>query len=609
MKKYFSSLIITAIIGISFFAITAPVHAQEGVCSITSARFDKNGFLPGLLKKTGNTVTKEPVKLTITTENCVGKHLRIVGTTRSSSELFTSAGVMATAASLFETYAQLLYTGPALIYGTIAEGDVEAFDKNGIIADSNPVWLSFLANERPCETASGADCIVSVEVYNLTDGISDPIYDSYKEEKQQAILSYECINDSDGTNEAGLFGNICSSHAEVFEGGQVGEFFGNRGSWDFLGKSPNLKSATFGGDIIEDVTEFNTDSPCYDNDPNSLTYGGYKPGCNALLAPLPGLSLIDSTVTLGTYINTIVRLAIGLIVVFAVVMLVSYGFQYMTQGSITGKANAKEKIQNALIGVLIALGVFVILATINPNLLNLEPNIEEVSVSLQEISAGEFQAITGELPPTSAEVDALSRTVAKELGIPYCVFPAIFSTESQGKAGVIGHDENVKLSTRSDIPARKKFLNSGIKFNGETFTKNDDKITNNDGTKTQPLKPNDPGLGLDWRFSHGIGLTQFTFFPTVSGNEPNANAPTPTRNVIGFGAITPKQAFDPETNLRAGGTVYKTYLQICNNDIRAAFDAYGDGSCDKRPDNGSGRNPAKKYAVYQTCVAQFGTGS
>lgn len=107
---------------------------------------------------------------------------------------------------------------------------------------------------------------------------------------------------------------------------------------------------------------------------NELTPSGqntntdYKP-----LAPLPGLDDVYDTTgncPLGKYLKIMIGLVIGIATVLAMVMIVLGGMEYMTSELISSKEAGKEKIKNAIIGLLIALGAWLILNTINPTLLN-----------------------------------------------------------------------------------------------------------------------------------------------------------------------------------------------------------------------------------------------
>ena len=90
------------------------------------------------------------------------------------------------------------------------------------------------------------------------------------------------------------------------------------------------------------------------------------------LAKLPGLGTFDSKepCALGRYLNILVKILIGFSAVLAMVMIVIGGIEYMTSELVSSKKAGIERITNAILGLLIALTAFLILNTINPNLLN-----------------------------------------------------------------------------------------------------------------------------------------------------------------------------------------------------------------------------------------------
>src|SRR3989344_5179787 len=108
------------------------------------------------------------------------------------------------------------------------------------------------------------------------------------------------------------------------------------------------------------------------------------------LAPLPGLgdtiqtdsgckfdekgNIIPGSCTnpcpFGNYLNIIIKLVIGIAAVLAMVMIVMGGIEYMTSDLISSKEAGKDTIRNAILGLLIALGAYLILNTINPQLLS-----------------------------------------------------------------------------------------------------------------------------------------------------------------------------------------------------------------------------------------------
>ncbi len=104
-----------------------------------------------------------------------------------------------------------------------------------------------------------------------------------------------------------------------------------------------------------------------------------------LLEPLPmgadgEFSKINSGTGLSSYLQTFFKILLGIITVLAVVMIIVGGVQYMTTDAIGGKENGKETVTNALGGLILALGSWLILNTINPDLVSFKLNIKDVEV-------------------------------------------------------------------------------------------------------------------------------------------------------------------------------------------------------------------------------------
>ena len=96
-----------------------------------------------------------------------------------------------------------------------------------------------------------------------------------------------------------------------------------------------------------------------------------------LLAPLPDTNngTMDTFPTgdsgaLSGYLNLMIKLFIGICAVLAVVMIVMGGIEYMTSELISSKQAGKDRILHAIFGLILALGAWTILNTINPKLLD-----------------------------------------------------------------------------------------------------------------------------------------------------------------------------------------------------------------------------------------------
>jgi lipoprotein-anchoring transpeptidase ErfK/SrfK len=101
----------------------------------------------------------------------------------------------------------------------------------------------------------------------------------------------------------------------------------------------------------------------------------------SLLAPIGDFT--EAPNNIGDYFNIIFKIAIGLCGALAVVMIVIGGVQYMGDESIFGKTEAKSRITKAILGLLIALGSWALLNTVNPDLLGGKGvNIRQVSAEI-----------------------------------------------------------------------------------------------------------------------------------------------------------------------------------------------------------------------------------
>lgn len=139
--------------------------------------------------------------------------------------------------------------------------------------------------------------------------------------------------------------------------------------------------------------------------------GGVNKGDYELLVPIPEFCApgVKCVYKVGegfnSYVNAFIRLAIILAAILSVVMIVFGGFQYMTSESLGLKAEGKERMLNAIIGLVLLSASFLILNTINPNILSFKLDIKSVDVKNNNSSSVS--------PTTVAEVK--SDTSAKPL--------------------------------------------------------------------------------------------------------------------------------------------------------------------------------------------------
>jgi hypothetical protein len=103
-----------------------------------------------------------------------------------------------------------------------------------------------------------------------------------------------------------------------------------------------------------------------------------------LLSPLPcnaglggascstdsnGNSVVTS-ITLSQFVSYAYKFLLALAVVLAVFMITVGGFEYMLNGAANSKGDAIKKIQGAVLGLILALVAYLLLYTIDPNLVS-----------------------------------------------------------------------------------------------------------------------------------------------------------------------------------------------------------------------------------------------
>lgn len=109
----------------------------------------------------------------------------------------------------------------------------------------------------------------------------------------------------------------------------------------------------------------------------------------AVLEPLPGIGEGEGgTVTLQDYLPAVFNLTIGIAAVLAFIVITWGGITYATSDALSGKADGKKHIENGIYGLLLVIGAWVILYTINPQILNFDLILPRSSIAEQSSSSG-----------------------------------------------------------------------------------------------------------------------------------------------------------------------------------------------------------------------------
>ncbi len=96
------------------------------------------------------------------------------------------------------------------------------------------------------------------------------------------------------------------------------------------------------------------------------------------LAPIEGYVTAGDANNLDKYLNDMFRLGIAIAGGLAVFMIIIGGIQYMSTDAVSGKSDGKSRIQAAITGLLVALGAYMILNTLDPKLLSTKLGLQDL---------------------------------------------------------------------------------------------------------------------------------------------------------------------------------------------------------------------------------------
>lgn len=127
------------------------------------------------------------------------------------------------------------------------------------------------------------------------------------------------------------------------------------------------------------------------------------------LAPIPGLtdptntSVVNST-SLANFFNNLYIYLIGLAAVIAIIEIIWGGLEISTQDSVSKHSDGKERIREAIIGLILVLAPVLVFSVINPSILNLSLNLPQLDTqkTTTSVSTGTAPATpTGSTTPLS----------------------------------------------------------------------------------------------------------------------------------------------------------------------------------------------------------------
>ncbi len=180
------------------------------------------------------------------------------------------------------------------------------------------------------------------------------------------------------------------------------------------------------------------------------------------LAPLPGTVIAGTDSTdLSTYLTGMIKLLVALGGALAVVMLVIGGTQYVAAGiNPSAKGDAKDRILNALIGLTLVLTSYLILNSINPNLVAFNLNLPAIGVSTTVPSGVTATGGTGACP---SPLSALSSDAAPFESGATVSFSSNDSNVQQNLSKLQSESNKLKNAIAADYPGSSVVVNSAFR--------------------------------------------------------------------------------------------------------------------------------------------------
>ncbi|HVV15190.1 MAG TPA: pilin [Candidatus Paceibacterota bacterium] len=127
-------------------------------------------------------------------------------------------------------------------------------------------------------------------------------------------------------------------------------------------------------------------------------------GTNCQYVPLEPLSNMDEggNTTMATFINSLFKILFSLSALFAVAMLTMGGIEYMISDVAERKNEGIRRATAALYGILILAGSYLLLYTINPQLLNFDLTFKQIGSTGAGAQTG--QSGVGNAPQSETEI-------------------------------------------------------------------------------------------------------------------------------------------------------------------------------------------------------------
>lgn len=261
-------------------------------------------------------------------------------------------------------------------------------------------------NSGVCGTLRSTDCST------IPNPFSTPTYQ----------LHARCTSVSDCINQTAY---VCQSNLCKLKEGQ--SCTGSDGSTVNCASGLLCRSTFEGFKCLTPEADVNPPAGAAGSSPSTQEPTPFTPVVPVLGVPIPGFEFtpateVDGVVSvpyLSQYINAIYRYMTAIVLTVAIVMVMIGGFKYLLAATPMAVKDGKKTISDALIGMMLVLGAYVILNTVNPALISLETlsfrRVDSMSFALdtRDEDTGEPSTVNGSQSASSGSVLNTSAAVTR----------------------------------------------------------------------------------------------------------------------------------------------------------------------------------------------------
>jgi hypothetical protein len=140
------------------------------------------------------------------------------------------------------------------------------------------------------------------------------------------------------------------------------------------------------------------------------------------LTSLPGVSGLAQNTGFAPFFNSLYKICIGVAATIAVLQIMRAGIMYMGGDSVTETKQARELIQNAVLGLVLVLSPYIIFSIINPKILDLNVGFGDLTPNTAATSPANQPQQNDLGQDSNAKNDVGGATVAPKPTAPNCPY-------------------------------------------------------------------------------------------------------------------------------------------------------------------------------------------